>query len=515
MATYYWVGGSGTWNTTSTTNWSTTSGGAGGAGPATSADNVIFNASSGGGTVTIGENVTVLTFDITNFTGTVAFGTYTVFVTGNNTVVARGGTGVTCTGTRRVQLTYSGSTGTRTIAPGGAVSITAALSFYISAGSDIISIASSNHVYDLNFTGFSGSFTSGTRTIYGSLAFSPTMTITAFGALIFGATSAGQTLDFGGITYDQAVTFNGVGGGWTFTRDFTQGASRFFTLTNGTVNGGGKNITVGGFSLGVGVKTLTLGSGTWTVQGTWNAATASSGLTVSPSSGTINLTSATARTFFGGGFTWPTLNLGGAGAVTISGNSTFTNITNTVQPATVTLTSGTTQTVTDFDLTGTSGNLIALNASTPGSAATLSDTTGTNSVSYVSIKDIVATGGATWEAYTANGNVNGGNNTGWIFSSAPVVVPGAGVYSPTGAIRVIKNDTSVSRGLYAADGSLRITVVTGSSYTGRYATDGSLNVVNESGSLYHPCGAIRGVPALTTYTGRYSPSGALYMAGLA
>lgn len=515
MATYYWVGGSGTWDTTSTTNWSSTSGGAGGAGVPTAADTAVFNATSGTVTVTLGENVSVLTLDATGFTGTLAFSTFKIVATGSNVTVVRGSLTMTCTGTRRVECTYSGGTGTRTIVTGGSVTINAAMSIYVSAGSDTIAIGTNSHVYDLNFVGFSGSFLSSTRTIYGSLAFSPTMTITAFGALTFGATSAGQTLDFGGITYDQNLAFNGVGGAWTFTRDFTQGASRTFTLTNGVVDGGGKNITIGGFALSAGTKTLTLGSGIWAVQGTWNAATNSSGLTVSASSGTINLTSAIARTFSGGGFTWPTLNLGGAGTVTVSGNNTFTNITNTVQPVTIRLASGSIQTFTNFSLSGTAGNLITLNALTAGSRATVSDVTGTNIVSYVSITDIAATGGATWQAYTANGNVDGGNNTGWLFSSAPVVVPGAGVYSPTGAIRVIKNDTSVSRGLYAADGSLRITVVTGSSYTGRYATDGSLNVVNESGSLYHPCGAIRGVPALTTYTGRYSPSGALYMAGLA
>lgn len=97
----------------------------------------------------------------------------------------------------------------------------------------------------------------------------------------------------------------------------------------------------------------------------------------------------------------------------------------------------------------------------------------------------------------------------------PTPAAGDGIISLTGGIRVTMNDTSVPYGLYAADGSLRITVVTGSSYTGLYAADGSINVVNQEGSLYHPCGAIRGRAALTTYTGRYSPSGAVYMDGLA
>jgi len=47
MATYYWVGGSGTWDNSSTTNWSATSGGSGGAGVPTTADDVVFDVNSG------------------------------------------------------------------------------------------------------------------------------------------------------------------------------------------------------------------------------------------------------------------------------------------------------------------------------------------------------------------------------------------------------------------------------------------------------------------------------------
>jgi hypothetical protein len=53
MATYYWRGGSGQWDNSNTANWSTTSGGAGGFGPPTSADDVIFNSASSGGTYVV------------------------------------------------------------------------------------------------------------------------------------------------------------------------------------------------------------------------------------------------------------------------------------------------------------------------------------------------------------------------------------------------------------------------------------------------------------------------------
>lgn len=59
MATYYWVGGAGTWNDFSNGHWSLTSGGSNGAGPPTLADNAIFDANSGGSdfTVTLQSNV--------------------------------------------------------------------------------------------------------------------------------------------------------------------------------------------------------------------------------------------------------------------------------------------------------------------------------------------------------------------------------------------------------------------------------------------------------------------------
>ena len=101
--------------------------------------------------------------------------------------------------------------------------------------------------------------------------------------------------------------------------------------------------------------------------------------------------------------------------MTIQQSNTFANITNTVQPATITLTASTTQTVSAFGVLGTSGNLITLNSSAAGSRATLSDGSGVNSVAYMSIKDIAATGGAIWDAPATEGNVDAGNNVGWNF----------------------------------------------------------------------------------------------------
>jgi hypothetical protein len=88
----------------------------------------------------------------------------------------------------------------------------------------------------------------------------------------------------------------------------------------------------------------------------------------------------------------------------------------TMTNGTLQLKSGTTSTVGSFATSGT--NQKFLSATTPGSQATLSDASGTNSVSYLTIQDSAATGGAVFQAFTSNFNVDAGNNTGWKFNNA-------------------------------------------------------------------------------------------------
>jgi hypothetical protein len=130
------------------------------------------------------------------------------------------------------------------------------------------------------------------------------------------------------------------------------------------------------------------------------------------------MTAATAKTFVGGGSTYNcTLNQGGAGTLAITGSNTFNDITETVPTANqITFPASTTTTVNNFTLSGSLGNLVSIRSSTPGTRFTLSKSSGTVSASYLNIQDSNATGGAIWEALLTNGNVNSGNNLGWIFS---------------------------------------------------------------------------------------------------
>jgi len=87
----------------------------------------------------------------------------------------------------------------------------------------------------------------------------------------------------------------------------------------------------------------------------------------------------------------------------------------TMTNGTLKLKNGVTSTVGGFATSGT--NQKFLQSTLAGSQATLSDPSGTVTVTYLTIQDISATGGAVWDANAAT-NFNTSNNSGWNFSSA-------------------------------------------------------------------------------------------------
>jgi len=368
-----------------------------------------------------GQTLTALSFN-SNFSSarTIAFGLGKFVLSGNATVWNTSTiTNLTITGTPVVDLTYALAVAV-TVNP-GSLPESSSISFNIKAGTYALTLALGN-VRNIDFTGFAGSFVSSTRTIFGNLTLSSGMTVTAgAGATTFAATSGVKTITTNGKLVDFPMTFNGVGGTWQLQDALTLGATRTVTLTNGALDLNAKTLTTGIFSSSnSNVRTLTMTGASVVVLGSgasaWTMAT-STNATVNASGSTISMNSASAKTFSGGGRTYGTLVQGGAGVLTVAGSNTFADISNATQPATVRLTAGTTQTVSAFSLSGTSGNLITLDTTVAGTRATLSDASGTVSVSFVSIKDINATGGATWDALTANGNVDAGNNLGWNFSA--------------------------------------------------------------------------------------------------
>lgn len=317
MANRYWVGGSGTWNTTSTANWSATSGGTAGASAPGIADVVIFDANSGTGTITLGETVSVFRATWTGYAGSFDPSTFEINIVGDgaSSLWASGST-ATYLATPTVNFTYSGAN-SRTVGLAGTAAGARIINANITAGTGAFTLSGTTYINNFNCTGYSGALTAGTLIINGNLTFSSTMTFVASTSTMSFAQPGSKTITTNGVTIDRPLSFPSTasGGVWTFADALTQGATRAFTWAAGTIK----------------------------------------------------------------------------------------------------LKNGVTSTVGSFSTSGTSQKF--LQSSVAGSQATLSQSSGTVDASYLTIQDINATGGATWNAFLVDKNVDAGNNSGWHFIS--------------------------------------------------------------------------------------------------
>jgi len=264
--------------------------------------------------------------------------------------------------------------------------------------------------------------------IYGSLTMINNLTF-----------SSGQTFTFAGrgnytwtpynVSHTRSITISAPTGTLTLGGVLSMtGIS--FTLANGTFNTGNYNITGGYFQLGLGTKTLTLGSSTWeinnTTSGCWSASNNSSGFTNTPSSNSlIKITDTTngAIAFAGGNFIYNNIyfNRGAStGNITITGSNTFNDFKDDGTAAhSILFTNGTTQTITTMEVSGTAGNLHTLSNSSGTTVANLTTASAQISNDYLNIAYLNVTPANVWYA-GANSNNTGGADTNWIFTAPPV-----------------------------------------------------------------------------------------------
>jgi hypothetical protein len=260
-------------------------------------------------------------------------------------------------------------------------------------------------------------------TFYGNFSSGVGVSIAGTDTIIFSNRST-KTIDSNGVNFSQPIEINAPGGGIQLINNDII-TTETVQLTNGTLDLNGKSLNIASFSTATGTKNITFNGGLLILFSSGNAFNnaAPTGFTTTAGTGTgrIVLSSSTPMNFIGGGSTYNcTLqvdNFSGIGALTITGSNTFSDISNAVVPAAFIFTAGTTNTFTNFSLAGTAGNLVTLRSSSAGTRYTLSDSSGIVSVSYLDIQDSAATGGASWRAYTTNGNVDSGNNSGWLFSA--------------------------------------------------------------------------------------------------
>lgn len=372
-ATYYWVNGAGTWNNALSTNWSTSSGGAGSAGIPTSADNVIFDASSGlsGATVTIGTSAVC-----NNFTWTATVGTIAV---SNNLTISG-------------DFTWSGAGGT-------------------TSGS-----------YDIY--------------IGGNATYNSSMTIGSSNYMRFTSTSTGKTITTNGKTLGVCY-FTGSGGGWTTSGAFTSSSSIYVnagtlnlgnTLNCSSLSVGGGTFTSNNFGItltsdfSASSGTVNLGSSSIVITATGTLINLSSLATIN--AGTSNITINSSSTvystsvdlFLGTTTIYNLIINSSAKLVRFFDGGTMNNLTFS-SGQTAIFESAKTFTISGtLTATGTCTSYINFLTKYDGSAATISVGSAQN-LSYIQLKDITKSGAG---SITCDYCVNAGTNTSITFTNTYV-----------------------------------------------------------------------------------------------
>lgn len=246
MANRYWVGGTGTWNTTSTTNWSASSGGASGASVPTAADSVFFDQAS---TYTVTMTGALTCLDLTVSAGTVTFAT---------------GTSPT--------LAVSGSF---SITAATVWSSTAAITFNATTTGKTITTNSVTMSGAITLNGVGGGWTLGSALILGNTV-SLTLTNGTFSASTYNVTAAAfvssnsntRTLDMGSGTWTLKANTGTI---WDFSTstNATLNASTSTISVSPVTSGSTKTFAGGGLtyatlSVGGGYATTISGSNTFT-----------------------------------------------------------------------------------------------------------------------------------------------------------------------------------------------------------------------------------------------------------
>jgi hypothetical protein len=302
MADRYWVGGTGTWNTSSTANWSATSGGGSGASVPTAADSVFFNAASAAGnyTVTItGAGLTCLDLNVAQ----AAAGTFTT--AGNGTLIISGNLVANSTGVTwgHIGILTFNATSAKTITTGGLV-LPNAIIFngvggtwqlqdnYTAGAVAAATTTLTNGTLDLNAkTLTTAAFVSNNANVRALVATGATINV-------FGNATSPWATAVTNFTVTGRLTVNATYAGATGTRTmafsaFTEAVAPNLNITAGTdsvqVTGSVNNLSTTGFSgtFNGGLRTI---YGSLTFSATTTIQSSASATTLTGTSGTKTIT---------------------------------------------------------------------------------------------------------------------------------------------------------------------------------------------------------------------------------
>lgn len=306
------------------------------------------------------------------------------------------------------------------------------------------SLTISGHYIDIDLSGISNTINTPGFTVYRDLKFSSTSPLTeTISEINFVDDTYTKTLTLNGNLLRSNIAMNAANATLLLSDAFQ--SDKGITLKAGTFDANGFNVTTRSFTLGVtaGAKTLNMGSGLWTLNGStsavtgdvytwiaWDVITNATNPSFTLNTSTSNiLLLAFANThnisFYGGGQTYNKVSMGGdfTGSVVTFFNDSVYNELESLKtvPFTLRFNNGTNNTINNWNVNGTASNQVTLTTRLAG-VHTLTKTSGTVITNYLTISNSVAAGGATWRAPTNYGNVDGGGNSGWNFS--PLVSAG-------------------------------------------------------------------------------------------
>jgi gliding motility-associated-like protein len=287
---------------------------------------------------------------------------------------------------------------------------------------------------------------SGNLLVFGSLAFCPGIQYMNEGTMIFKANDGGNTIFTSGYTMLSPVIFNGNGGSWTLSSDFT--SMMGVLLNQGSLNTDGYTLSCKSFLSTSGLaRSLSMSHSVFNLNA--NDATAwfvvPNQFSLDAGTSTINITGANGGITTSGAGSLSYYNVFFKDSIACSdlrtvnaqcafnrvyfrsnaniwGNNSFDTL--SFYPAkTYTLEAGIHQLIlSKLDLSGNGCFPITLRSSIAGQQAGFYKSAGIVSAAYVEMHDQDATGGATFYAGNYSSDVSG--NSGWIFNTGPGYVFG-------------------------------------------------------------------------------------------
>jgi len=400
----------------------------------TEANSISFNITAGSGTavLTVTGSGAVRDLNFTGYTGSHNSTSYTMY--GSLTL----GTGMTVTAGSTT--TFAATSGTKTITT-NSVTFDKGITFNGAGGTfQLVGALTSGNSRTCTLTAGTLDLNNNTLTIGQFASNNANVRTLAFGSSgIITITSSSTTSNLTVFTTSDSTNLTITGNGNVYVTGNSSGFIR--SILPGLISSSGTESNSLNFFITTGSDTISFG----TSSRVFNSITFNNGFTGNLAADAApyiygNLILSVNMTVTGGTNAWvfaatSGINVFDTGNLSIIDNPiTFSGVAGRIiktltlgSTRALTLTNGSLQ-ISEYAGTHTVGSFVTtgstlkyLDSIDGGQQFTISDASGTNSVSYLSIANSNAIGGATFNAFYDLGNINAGNNSGWYFGDSPTL----------------------------------------------------------------------------------------------